>query len=38
LVIVLVKQVLLADPLGENRSQLGRQVGRIDVDGERNRR
>ena len=38
LVIVLVKQVLLADPLGEHRSQLGRQVGRIDVDGERNRR
>jgi hypothetical protein len=38
LAVALVNQVLLADPLGQHRGQLGYQVGRIDVVGERNRR
>ena len=31
--VTLVEQVLLADPLGQHRGQLGRQVGRVDVAG-----
>jgi hypothetical protein len=36
LAVALVNQVLLVDPLGQRRGQLGYQVGGIDVVGERN--